>query len=299
MKLIDLDQMHRLFTHEDAAFFHAHKILGVMVLGHFWYRLILVWKYGHMFFGPDPSTLFWIIVHASLHVTSFQFNIPKRRNRVYNIIWPEMRWHTAIFAWRSLALMLAMWLAERGVVHASILGAVVFRGALVLITMACADVATFVHGTNTIQSTTMRGNPYPRYASPAFITWNNLFYSASQVLATLNILSKTKMEVPFMILLPIQTAPLGMTLVKKGIITQAGWHLGYTLALLTNYVHAFINPGTQLIPRYMYWSVFMGFSLLRFRYRVNKYILWGCGIIILTCMYYNTNGLSYTSTSST
>jgi hypothetical protein len=283
---IELGQLHRMFTHEDAAFFHAHKFVGGLVLGHFLYRMILVWKYGHMFFGPNLGTLFWIIVHASLHITSFQFIIPKRRNRVYNIIWPEMRWHTAIFAWRSLALMLAMWLADRGMIQVSTLD--VFRGPLVLTTMLCADVATWVHRTKDA-TTTMRDNPYPRYASPQFVTWNNMFYSASQILATLNILSKTRMEVPFMILLPIQTAPLGMTLVKKGIITQAGWHLWYTLALLSNYVHAFIvdpNVRAQLIPRYMYWSFFLGFSLLRFKYRVNKYTLWAGIIIFLTCMYH-------------
>ena len=102
-----------------------------------------------------------------------------------------------------------------------------------------------------------------------------------------------------MILLPIQTAPLGMTLVKKGIITQAGWHLWYTLALLMNYVHGYFV--VHEVSRHMYWSCALGFAFLRFRYRVNKYILWVCSIIILTCMYHtnNTNGLSYTSTSST
>jgi len=298
MTNINIDQVHRLFTHEDAAFFHAHKILGVLVLGHFLYRMFLVWTFGHMFFGPDLGTLIWIIVHASLHITSFQFIIPKRRNRVYNIIWPEMRWHTAIFAWRSLALMLAMWLTWRGVIHVSTLD-LWFRGPLVLMTMVCADVATFVHGTNTI--TTMRDNPYPRYANPTFVTWHNMFYSASQVLATLNILTGTRMEVPFMILLPIQTAPLGMTLVKKGIITQAGWHLWYTLALLANYIHAFVlEPWTAAadVPRLLYWSLFFVFSVLRFKYRVNKYILWtGCSIIIIsTCMYHNGN---YTSAIQT
>lgn len=117
----------------------------------------------------------------------------------------------------------------------------------------------------------MRDNPYPEYIPKWTITLHNYFYSISQVFATMNILTCKDIDKIFLLLIPIQTAPFGMTLVKKGIIDQSGWHVYYTIALLINYLSV---PHTILIPNKLYWILSLIFSLLRFKYRVNKYILW-------------------------
>jgi hypothetical protein len=275
-------QFHRLVTHEDA--YHAHKTLGVLCASHFSYRTILGFLHGTMFFAPTMATLVWIAIHTALHATAFQFVISNRRNRVYNIIWPEMRWHTAAFAQRSLWTMLLVWLADRGAISSA--ASIAARPALVIGTMVVADVATMVHGS---QSTTMRGNPYPSYVPASIVKWHNMFYAISQILATMNVLVATAMDRPFLALLAIQTAPFGMTLVKKGVITQAGWHLWYTLALLANYAYALVSIETGAISTAAYAATASAVAILRFRHRVNKYVLWILASIAVQLFYFSSS----------
>lgn len=270
-------QFRRLVTHEDAKFGHLHKILGSLVLYNFGYRL---WKFvstGEMGFDRSFATLFWIIVHASLHVSSFEFILPSKRNKVYNIIWPEMRWHSMVFAYRSLILMFFMWLSMNDMVlsHQAV---AYLRGPIVIATMAAADYATWFYKSKSLvdqTDSTMRGNPYPPYVPSLAVAVHNMFYSVSQVLATANILYRGFNAV-FLQLLAIQTAPFGMTLVKKGILKQAGWHWTYTVALLINYMYGHMVPDD--LTHVSYWTTVVVFSIARFRYNVNKYVLWSLAI---------------------
>lgn len=271
-------QSHRLVTHEDGSFLHMHKLFGVLGLSHYIYRLYNLARYGTMFFDASYATLAWIGVHAMMHVTSFEFHLPQRRNKTYNIIWPEMRWHSLIFAYRSVLMMFVLWLSWRNVIPPHI--AVYLRGPLVLLTMATADRVTAYYkeqGTLQNDETTMRSNPYPSYVSPTLSRAYNLFYSTSQVFGTVNILYRD-MNAIFLVILPIQIAPLGMTLVKKGIINQAGWHLWYSLAIFANYWNAHVTPDDASVWYYKA-SVFL-FCLYRFRFHINKYILWSFIIML-------------------
>lgn len=257
-------QIHRLSTHEDAHFFHLHKIFGVLALVNFGYRLHSWLRYGHLGFDASFWTLGWICAHAMLHVSSFEFIIPNRRNKVYNVIWPEMRWHSLLFAYRSLLVMLIMWLYESGTTGDWIQYA---RGAVVILTMVGADYATKYYKST---DTTMRGNPYPAWVPPAVVKGINTFYSMAQVSATMNMLFRGK-SLAFMALIPIQTAPFGMTLVKKGIVNQGGWHITYIIALLINYFYA-MGDGIEVTSLKV---LTVAFAIARFRFHVNKYILWG------------------------
>lgn len=309
-------QARRLFTKEDSRFFHAHKILGLTVLAHFAFR---IWKWvinGSMGLDASNTTLALYAAHALLHVTSFQFHVPDRRNLKYNVIWPEMRWHTMIFAYRSIAVLIMHWffsayacdyvysVDDHNYIRA---GIVAFRGVLVLVTMQAADAITLYYRKkqqnqqhespkDSMQhstSMTMRANPYPAYVSSGFAAAHNLFYSVSQVLATMNVLTSPSIDKVFLILLPIQTAPFCMTLVKKGVITQAGWHFYYTLALLSNYmlalkpVSASINSCDASAGLMLHRSVFVSLAVLfvigRFGFKYDKYSLWSG--IIAVCVY--------------
>lgn len=312
-------QLRRLFTHEDAKYFHAHKILGVFTLLHFAYRFARWISDGdmHLFDHVDRRPyIAWMLLalygtHAMLHVTSLQFSVPERRNTRYNVIWPEMRWHTMIFAYRSLAVLLMHWCITVAHVFYGIdlipcpSRVTEIRGAIVILTMAFADLVTVVYrwksakeaankrndsvallrqaaSTSDRTSMTMRNNPYPDYVHPAVIKCLNLFYSTSQVLATMNVLTSQSMDRVFAILLPIQIAPFLMTLEKKGVITQAGWHLYYTLALLANYVLAVSPPADDAsladfgvrVSRNAFLMLSMFFAIFRFHFRINKYLLW-------------------------
>lgn len=370
-------QTRRLFTHEDAKFFNGHKILGGIALTHFAYRLSLWFKHGDMGLD-DPEKQDWVLfvlyaLHAALHVTSFQFHVPDRRNTRYNVIWPEMRWHTLLFAYRSIIVLLACWAIRRASFsatslinipligtnrfiktplfsHSVVKSILLFRGACALCTMIAADAVTLYYrkknasmraaeaaarfhsasssasasgavlsseknadtepvvsnydrsAATSFTSMTMRNNPYPAYIPPKVVKWNNLFYSVSQVLATLNVITSPTMDRVFMTLLPIQTAPFCMTLEKKGVITQAGWHMYYTITLLMNYMlaisinkKAVVHTGEGMasaaasevgvrLPRQVYFALALGFAVCRFKFKMNKYLLWAT-VIAVVVMY--------------
>ena len=270
--MVVLSQAHRLLTHEDGRIMHMHKILGSLVLGHIFYRMNLIIKLGDSGLATSYWTPFWMVIHALLHVSSFQFRLPEKRNRTYNIIWPEFRLHSMIFAYRSILTVLLVWMG--GYLNQ------VLRGPLVMATMAAADGVSKWYG----QDTTMRANPYPAGTGREFIVWHNRFYSASQFGATIAIMFRGA-DSAFLALLPIQTAPFLMTLVKKGILNQAEWHIWYTLALLTNWIHALVGQGNDgnTVSTLTYMTIFFSATLARLRYRVNKYIIWG-GIWALKCV---------------
>lgn len=279
-------QAHRLVTHEDAAILHMHKILGALCLGNFTYRMWNWYNFGTLGFDSSYWTLGWIVIHALLHISSFQFIIPNRRNRVYNIIWPEMRIHSMLFAYRSLLVMLIMWFYDRGIADERIM---YLRGPVVIGTMILADATTRYYK---VGDTTMRNNPYPDYAPSWFIKAHNLFYSISQVFATINMLFKGT-DLAFLALIPIQTAPFCMTLVKKGIINQAGWHLYYTIALFINYRYALCNT-IQINIRYLVMFFVMG----RFVFNSNKYVLWSMIILAQVALMHDFIGVYMTSVTN-
>lgn len=80
---------------------------------------------------------------------------------------------------------------------------------------------------------------------------------------------------PFLVLLPIQLASLLMTLVRKGLLSAKGYHIGYTIALCLPYFSAFrsfIYSGAMDIP------LLAGIASVLFAMRrkgLNKYMLWG------------------------
>lgn len=282
MALINYKQFHRLFTIEDKHYFHLHKIFGLICLINFFWKLYdnYVNKNTDISLSYLPVIVFF---HGILHITSFQFHIPTKRNKKYNIIWPEMRWHTMIFAYRSLIAMLVQGYLSQYYSDLS-------RGLIVLLTIVSADLTTYyykyVSKNVEEKDSTMRGNPYPDWVSPKFIKYHNLFYSLSQVLGTLNILSHRDQIKLYMVLLPIQTAPFCMTLVKKGIMSQGGWHVYYTIALLMNYI-LYSRSESCIFPGNLLYYVAFSFAILRFGFNVNKYILWI--MIILLQLYFVVN----------
>lgn len=281
MLYVNFGQVHRLVTHEDGHFFHAHKVFGVLGLMNFLYRIWNHAVYGDMNYSMSGWTILCIFVHAMMHVTSFEFLIPSRRNRTYNIIWPEMRWHSLVFAYRSLVMMSLLWLSWNGIVSEHL--TVWARGPLVIATMLLADTITAHYKrTETLREseTTMRTNPYPSYVHPAVSRMYNLMYSASQVLGTMNILCRDIGSV-FLVVFPIQIAPFGMTLVKKGILTQAGWHFWYSIAIFANYWYAktMVRANDNSLETFYTVSAIF-FIIGRFGLNINKYALW-CTVIAM------------------
>jgi hypothetical protein len=162
----------------------------------------------------------------------------------------------------------------------------VLRGWLVLLTMVLADTVTRYYKTIGLvekNESTMRTNPYPTWFPQNLIPYHNIFYSASQILATMECLSSPDISFPFIILIAIQTAPFCMTLVKKGVIDQTGWHIYYTIALGISYMYG--NFGARMghyVPEWLYWVLAFGIMLGRFSLGLEKYFLWSLVVIIHT-----------------
>jgi hypothetical protein len=154
----------------------------------------------------------------------------------------------------------------------------ILRILIIFFTMILADLATYIYKP---QGTTMRGNPYPNYIPKSITKLHNMFYSLSQIFATLVILTQIDIGRLFILLIPIQTAPFGMTLVKKGITNQLGWHFFYTGTLLLNYITLPLLETVISRTELKLLAVF--FATGRFYFNMNKYFLWSlvCGYIMM------------------
>lgn len=245
----------------------THKIPGIlsllnfaMSIKNFMYSVdnrLLINSSHHMFY-------YILLVHSVLHLSSFQFVLSDRRNSRYNIIWPEMRLHSMIFAYRSLVTMIVMQNYKRP--YSDIL-----RYVIVMFTMFFADRVTIAYKKRN-ESRTMRDNPYPDGTSPFFIHFMNNFYSISQVFATMHVLFAPHIDYVYMTLIPIQVAPFLMTLQRKGIIDQSWWHILYTLTIVVNYVYSAVHIYNPVkIYAFVIYFVYM-----RFVRNYNKYLLWTC-----------------------
>ena len=261
-------QVRKLFTKEDG--FGIHKTLGVLALAHYIYRFHQWYTLGHMLFDGSWFTIGCIFVHIGLSTSSMIFHIPNVRNRAAPMIWPEFRLHSIIFAMRSLTIMLYHWYR---LVYPIALKYDP-RPVIVVLTMALADEVTKMYPA---QGSTMRIMPFPDYASESFKKKLNLFYSMSQVYATLEVLVRPTMSYVFMVLFPIQIAAFLMTCVRKSIITAAGWHLWYTVALLSTLVYSIFNNESSLLSTQhllIYHGGALYFMLRRFTFHNDKYLLW-------------------------
>jgi hypothetical protein len=139
----------------------------------------------------------------------------------------------------------------------------------VIATIALADIATLYYK---VAGTTMRDMPFPDWVTKTTRDRVNVYYSVSQVLATSTLLFTPSMERALCVLFPIQIAAFLMTLVRKGIISPLSWHVLYSASLGLNYLHAVL--AYDMMPLLFYVSSLV-FCVLRFRYRWNKYLLWG------------------------
>lgn len=265
--------MEALITHHESRYGHIHKTLGLLAVTHYIYRFYSFLAYGTMGFGTS-SALLYILIHAALSGTSLIFYIPSARSITSPMIWPEFRAHSIIFAYRSLV---AITLAELTISDP------ITRFATVIGTLLLADGATKYFKMEGV--TTMRDMPFPDWVSPLARTRLNYYYSVSQVLATMTILYSPSSERAFMILFPIQIAAFLMTLVRKKMITPLQWHISYAFSLFMNYIHGGLIQ-TETLPVLFYISSLV-FCLLRFGFRVNKYVLWiGFGTLYIVNEYH-------------
>ena len=270
--------MYKLKTREDPNNFH--KILGVLCLLHYVYRFACALAFGTMRFEDDSPQLMalWILLHGALSWSSFIFHLPSKRNKYKPMIWPELRFHNAVFATRSLV---------DAALHGAGLGHVwQLRVCVVFATMLAADAVTNHYKRLALvekQDSTMRGMPFPDGVPEWARTKLNEYYAVSQLFATLGALNisrafATDVELAFTTLFAIQISALLMTLVRKSILTPAGWHFWYAVSLGVSWVWASYRYSSgqpslaSLAVRAA--GTFAALSFSRFVAKINKYVLW-------------------------
>ena len=94
-----------LFTNHDK--YHLHKLLGFGCLFNYLLRIYWLIIYGTMSLSADN----WItsvipVVHLTLSMSSFIFQVPKMRFSSKIIIWKELQLHNIVFTMRSATIMI-------------------------------------------------------------------------------------------------------------------------------------------------------------------------------------------------
>ena len=240
-----------------------------LVLAHFTYRFYRWFATGSLLDREEPR---WFQGMAMILHCCFERSDP----------------YGKIFAWRSVAIMMLIGLYE----HTQMKLFVYSRAIVVFAAMFGADLVTeynrridmhshSLHSPHSSPSVHAMNQPYPHFVPRWFIDAHGLFYSTSMILGTLSMLYMGR-DLVFLSLVPIQTAPVAMALVKRGFLSHAGWHLWYTTAILINYAYAFaLSHGQDAQDahltvefthmRRLAMMVLLGGYVLR----MNKYVLWG------------------------
>jgi len=268
----------KLFTKEDPI--GIHKYMGVFVLLHF------IFRYAQMCFG-DPSCglgtrlgkgpSVWpalcLVPHAVLSLSSLIFHtVPRERVVGMPMIWSEFRVHNIAFGVRSVITAALAW-ASYYHNHAPAWRQVAVwgSGATVLLAQFVADLGTKYLRVNNEESTTAT-MPYWEGCSIETQKRFKSFYAYCQFMATLACLATGNPAWPLSVLLAIQMASLLMTLVRKGLLSARGYHIGYTITLALPWLVGLRSlkhgPDFPLMAG-------LGWTLYQLRRRgINKYVLW-------------------------
>jgi len=141
---------------------------------------------------------------------------------------------------------------------------------IIMLSMGAADLVSRAYSGQG-NGTMMRDNAYPadwpRWATVVL----SRMYALAQFLATSSLLYYNADQI-FLTLLPIQLAPLLMTLEKKGFLGPVGWHVGYSLSLLANPLLATGDVFPGLWPAFV--ATALAVCLGRLMWGCNKYVLW-------------------------
>lgn len=153
------------------------------------------------------------------------------------------------------------------------LAATIVCSACVLLSSWGADMATEKLRSVETESTTAT-MPYWEGCSIQTQRRFKSFYAYCQFMATLACLAVGNPAWPFSVLLAIQMASLLMTLVRKGLLSAKGYHIGYTLSLLAPYLVGFrsmLYSGSYEFPA----MLIVAFVMYQLRRKgVSKFKLW-------------------------
>lgn len=276
--------MAKLLSHHDR--YHVHAILGLSALVHFLFRFIHFFVTGRDSFSPGIISAITLGIHVMLHVTSFQFILPRNRLWTKPMIWDEFRVHNAIFAARNLCgAAIGIWAPEwwwRSPLSVSSLGAKI---ALVLVAAKVADVVTETLGSRDKRTT--NAMPYPPETDPRVEHTAKWFYAKSQFVAT----GLSAFGLPFLSfgsVLAIEIASFLMTLVRKGIIEARHYHCLYGFALFimlpAMLVALHSSDEADAMSTFRVMCITAASVRFRLKWKWNKYVAWAGALMMGTAV---------------
>lgn len=278
-----------LFSKHD--FYHVHAINGFIVLLHFLYRICLFVQFKNSFRDPNFVTVCCILMHGMLHISSFQFSLPKKRVMSRPLIWKEFRMHNAIFSFRHIFATLVTLFAPNWWT--------IYGGNIIFVVAAneAASYVTLKYGSKTKRTTNSMA--YPAETNSNNIETTKDFYVNAQFGAT-SLCLYAPASINFSCLLGLQGASFLMTLGRKGIIRTIWYHRLYTACLFITYVmNAYISwDQIQNCPMQMY-LFFITASVsksIRMCHSLRASIHWICmvvlsQIVVRTLFYVGISGL--------
>lgn len=222
----------------------------------------------------------WFLPHLLLQITGFAFPLPPKRHPDGNRIWPQYRWEALIFCCRCISLSFIAWrrkihnwtLQEDGSCK-SILPAAFCVG----LTMILADANSHwykSHDKGSNYSRTIRDLSAPK--------WAQYLMSSAQFHASIHcLLTSDRLSVQIAALTVVQVSAFGMTLRRKGFISQKEGVVLYALVLVVGMVVIF----DDLLRRSLFnLAICFGnlAAVLRMYFGINKYKIWTSIAIILT-----------------
>ena len=285
-------------------FFRSHASLGLYALLHFTFRFITYFidmesdmgfdNHNHFHHrNNDMNSNWWnkinlfpliFLPHFMLQISGFLFTIPTRRHPDGNRIWPQYRAEAFVFFCRCIVLLGLAWYNKvqnhkQSNETSSMKGPFPFifihiTYPIIIMTMIAADtVAKYYSTKKGGGSRTIRD-----LKAPGSIRY---LMSAAQFHATLHsLMTNDRMSVQMAALAVVQLSAFGMTMRRKGLITQSFGVVLYGCILLIGMIVIWNELKMQnILPI----TISLGniAALARFEFRCNKYVLWTIMSIIL------------------
>ncbi len=227
--------------------------------------------------AADAAKTFAMIFlpHFLLQLSGFAFFLPNKRHPDGNRIWPQYRWEALVFCTRCLSLLFIAWRRKANNWKLGDGSCSVMPAAFcVVFTMILADRVAKSYGTE--KSRTIRDLNAPK--------WSQYLMSSAQFHATVHcILTSDALSVQIAALTVVQLSAFGMTMRRKGFISQKEGVLLYALVLLVGMIVIFDDLKRRSIFNL---ALLLGNStaVLRMYFGVNKYILWSGVVAIISCL---------------
>lgn len=231
-----------------------------------------------MGFRSHPQlTVPTLLLHLLLNLTSFIFAIPQRRIKEGSRIWPEYRYHSLVFASRSLVAMLLYWYEQTYTPTEPYhyWGSVI----IVLLTLAAADLSTA--SAQQYASKSIRELDIARYT--------RYFFTVCQFYATAGVLfGVRRYTLQFLNVLVVQLNPFLFTLRRKNLISHTATVTIYGILLFFGFavcLFEYTSTGGMVLLRSVAFIgnvaiVWRTSSLVWFlppawrRFLQNKYLIW-------------------------